>query len=278
MINPVLKKEMKVRARSWKNTGMITLYAFVLVFSATVIFKIAEASAIYSGGFSPEILQALYITCAICQIFLIGLLVPATTASSISGEKQRRTFDLLICNRLSSKSIVIGKLFASLLQTFMLLILALPVLSCLFMFGGLEFIDLFKLMTFYTTTAILLGSIGLFCSSIFKTTVPSIVVSYVIIFLLTFGMLILMGVFYQVFEFEFLKPIFGSMLFLNPGTGLSAILSKQLGESFIFTKMFFDVDMSANTVLIVNMLCELFMAGIFSILTARRIDPLRKCK
>lgn len=278
MINPVLKKEMKVRARSWKNAGMITLYSLVLVFAAIVIFKTAELNFEYSGGFSPEILQALYITCAICQIFLIGLLVPATTASAISGEKQRGTFDLLICNRLSSKSIIIGKLFASLLQTFMLLILALPVLSCLFMFGGVGFLDLVKLTVFYTTTAILLGSIGLFCSSHFKTTVASIVVSYIIIFILTIGMLIIMGIFYELFDLKMLENIFTAILFLNPGTGLSAILSKQIGESFVFTNMMFSMDLDADIVLVINMICELVMAAIFSLLAARKINPLRKGK
>lgn len=275
MINPVLKKEIKVRARNWKNAGMITLYALVLVFAAVVVFKTAEFDFGYRGGFSPEILQGLYITCAIIQIFLIGLLVPATTASAISGERQRRTFDLLICNRASNRTIILGKLMASLLQTFMLLILALPILSCLFMFGGISVTNLFKLTIFFMVTSVLLGSIGLFCSTQFKSTVPSIVVSYVIIFILSFGMLILIAIGYELFDFDRFKNLNAIFLVFNPGTGLSAILSEQMGSSFNFINAIADLDWSANFTLVINLFAELILSGFFIWAATKNINPFK---
>ncbi|MCT4661231.1 MAG: ABC transporter permease [Tissierellales bacterium] len=275
MINPVLKKEIKVRARNWKNAGMITLYALVLVFAAVVVFKTAEFDFGYRGGFSPEVLQGLYITCAIIQIFLIGLLVPATTASAISGEKQRRTFDLLICNRASNRTIILGKLMASLLQTFMLLILALPILSCLFMFGGISVTNLFKLTIFFMVTSVLLGSIGLFCSTQFKSTVPSIVVSYVIIFILSFGMLILIAIGYELFDFNEFKNLHAVFLIFNPGTGLSAILSEQMGSSFNFINAITDLDWSANFTLVMNLFAELILSGFFIWAATKNINPFK---
>lgn len=275
MINPVLKKEMKVRARNWKNAGMLTLYALVLVFAAVVVFKTAEFASMDRGGFSPEILRGLYITCAIIQIFLIGLLVPATTASAISGEKQRQTFDLLICNKASNNTIIFGKLMASLLQTFMLLLLALPIFSCLFMFGGISVINLFKLTLFFMVTSIMLGSIGLFCSTKFRSTVPSIVVSYIIIFALSFGMLIFIAVGFELFEFEKIQNYLAAILVFNPGTGLSAILSEQMGETFNFINAITDLEWSADFVLGINICAELILSAIFIKAAANSINPFK---
>lgn len=276
MINPVFKKEILSKGRSWKNTAMITLYSTVIVFCAIVAFKIIEQETFYGYGFSPSTFQGLYITVSVIQIFLIGLLVPASTASSINGEKQRRTFDILICTKLKPLKIIQGKLLATIFQTVILLTLALPVFSCLFLFGGVEVLDLVKLMVFFVMTAVLVGSIGIYCSTSFKKSSVAIVISYLIIFALTFGMIILFLIMTEVFDIEIANSIFYVLFHFNPGTGLSAILSPQMGKSFIFLSMIdLKVEMlDANIILALNLLAEAVLSLGFILAAARKIDPL----
>lgn len=277
MINPVFRKEILSKSRNWKNAAMITLYSAVIVFCAVVAFKIIEQESFYQYGFLPSTFENLYATVAIIQIFLIGLLVPASTASAINGEKQRRTFEILLCTKLSPLKIIFGKLSATIFQIIILLTLALPVFSCLFLFGGINIFDLIKLMIFFVATSILIGSIGIFCSSAFKKTSVSIVISYIIIFALTFGMIIMFLVSSEVFEFKMADSLFNFLFYFNPGTGLSAILSSQFGKSFMFLTMTNSnvEQLNADMVLFLNIVAQFILSAIFILFAARKIDPLK---
>ena len=128
MMNPVLRREAVTSLRGWKNFAVLTFYLGVTALGAGMV--------IYTGmfdnwdfSFDPQIMMVLYVVLAAVQMALITLTVPALTAGSISGERERQTLDLLLVTKMSSFSIVMGKLLASLAFILLLIVGTLPVLS-----------------------------------------------------------------------------------------------------------------------------------------------------
>src|ERR1043165_2461467 len=72
------------------------------------------------------------------QLTLLPFFSALSAASTISLEKDRRTFILLLMTDLRNYEIVIGKLFGSLLHIGLLLIGSIPVFALLMILGGIE--------------------------------------------------------------------------------------------------------------------------------------------
>ncbi|HKM54050.1 MAG TPA: ABC transporter permease, partial [Isosphaeraceae bacterium] len=92
-------------------------------------YSIAELASIGSRVF--EILAWL-------QGFVIVLLTPAFVAGSIAEDRQRKVLTYLLASPLTGAEILLGKLAARLINLFMLIALALPVLSIAMFLGGVE--------------------------------------------------------------------------------------------------------------------------------------------
>ncbi|WP_054870608.1 ABC transporter permease [Caloranaerobacter sp. TR13] len=277
MINPVLKKEIKTKMRTWKTPALITLYLMILSFFMFFAFIEAVNGNIYRG-FRPQFLKETYIIITIIQLILITFIVPATTASSISGEKQRKTFDILLCTRLSSLSIVVGKLAASLVQLFLLLLVSLPVLSILFLFGGISPGNILALFGFFVVTSILFGSIGLFTSAYFRKVATSTIVSYLIALFLVLGTIILTVFFYEVFDVNYnSETIFNILLYSNPFSGLSSILSYQLGNKMLMLgSLLGNPTKSVLMPLYINIVFDIVISVLLIMFTSLKINPLSR--
>jgi ABC-type transport system involved in multi-copper enzyme maturation permease subunit len=113
--NPVLAKELKVKMRNWKAAGMVAVY--LLVLALVEIFVIINIIAgMSSTSMNKEASTASYVTLAAIQFLLIAFIAPSLTSGAISGERERQTLDLLLCTKLRSRTIILGKLFSSISQ------------------------------------------------------------------------------------------------------------------------------------------------------------------
>jgi ABC-type transport system involved in multi-copper enzyme maturation permease subunit len=72
------------------------------------------------------------------ELFAVLILTPTLVAPVIADEKQRKTLHYLLASRLSSAEIVLGKLMARLLSLGVFLAIALPIISLLTLFGGVD--------------------------------------------------------------------------------------------------------------------------------------------
>ena len=190
VMNPILGKELRSRMRSWKLPLLISIYLSLLSLIALAYYWL-QSKALAYDGFNPDIGPQIYVLLATFQLLLLAFVVPALTAGVINGEKERQTFDLLLCTRLSAASIVLNKLLASVSLVILLIISSLPVFSIVYFYGGVLMTDIGRVFLIYLATAITLGVIGIFCSSFFKRTQISMVVSYLIVFFLIIGTLII---------------------------------------------------------------------------------------
>lgn len=185
MMNPVYKNEMKASVRS------IRLFLILLAFNGILaaLSFLAFAGIINQSRYFGRIsgLTNIYSTMAYIELAMFMLIIPTITAGSITGEKERKTLDLLLTSKMTSFSIILGKLEASIQMVKILAISSLPVLSIVFIFGGIRWWDLFILLLTLMITGFFLGSIGIFFSTISRRTTTATVLTYFTIIILVFG-------------------------------------------------------------------------------------------
>jgi ABC-type transport system involved in multi-copper enzyme maturation permease subunit len=190
VLNPVLDKEFRSRMRTWKSPLLISLYLGVLALITLGYYWTQQQSAFYAG-FGPEVGPQIYVTLTIFQLMLVSFVTPAFTAGVISGERERQTLDLLICTRLSATSIILNKLLASIAYILLLIISSLPFFSVVYFFGGVLLSEIGQVFLVYLMTSLTFGAIGVFCSTVFRKTQVSVVVTYVIVFFFLAGTVVI---------------------------------------------------------------------------------------
>ena len=112
------------------------------------------------------------------EVLLLMFIVPAVTASSISGERERQTLDLMLTTRMSAGQIVGGKLLSALSTLLLLILSSFPAVAMVFVYGGITWADAFSLILCYVTVAFFAGSIGICFSAALKRSTISTVVTY----------------------------------------------------------------------------------------------------
>lgn len=195
-LNPIYKKELKQSARMKNTAIMLFFYNFLLalfgLFALYLIFSGNEAKGTrvqYS-----DILKIYGIIIGI-EFILVLVIIPAMTAGTISGEREKQTLDILLTTRVSTLQIVGGKLGASISMMLLLAFSSLPIVSIVFSIGGVTLFDLAEFMALISVTAIYIGSIGIFFSALCKKTTAATVSSYIMVLFVTGGLaLILIGV------------------------------------------------------------------------------------
>lgn len=234
--NPVLASELKIRMRSWRTVLMVVGYLAIMLAIAYLSLTANMRTMLRYGGvnISSNLGSQLYMILAFIQFMLIIILIPAQTAGAISGEREKQTLDLLLCTPLSSLSIVLGKMLSSMSFVLLLTIASIPLLSLVFLFGGIAPMDIVTLFAFYLITAFAVGSIGIFCSVLFKKTSTATVVAYIVIFAL--GIITLLLGTYMMSEFLGRNPNFSGVyipfpFYLNPAVGLFDLLGQQSGST-----------------------------------------------
>lgn len=185
-VNPVYKKELKISVRTARMSLIIFGYNLVLALIGLLAFYFAFNYGNYNISDYSEILK-IYIFLAGIEFALVLFVVPAFTSNAISGEREKQTLEILLTTRLNPEKIIWGKLMSSISSTLLLVFSSLPILSIVFSVGGIQLLDLIALMAFCLVTAVFIGSIGIFFSTMFKRTVPSTIFTYGSIILLIAG-------------------------------------------------------------------------------------------
>ncbi|MBV8488620.1 MAG: ABC transporter permease [Planctomycetaceae bacterium] len=142
---PVFFYELRTVARRRRSyalrtaLGLFLLYLLVAPWSSWRFYRTPQNE---HGEYSIAELAALgshlFTTVAWLQGFVIVLLTPAFVAGSIAEDRQRKVLTYLLASPLSGAEILLGKLAARLINLFMLITLALPVLSIAMFLGGVE--------------------------------------------------------------------------------------------------------------------------------------------
>ncbi|HCJ79397.1 MAG TPA: hypothetical protein DHV84_05330 [Desulfotomaculum sp.] len=188
---PMLGKEMRGRSRGWRSPVMLTFYLGIL--SAGVILFL-WLSFERMNFIMPQIGLILYSLFIFGLIMLISFIAPAIAASAISGERERRTYDLLMVTKASLTGIVLGKWLASVIYLLFLAVTALPIFAVVFLFGGVPLATLGLAFVVCLAVGLGYGALGLALSAILKRTQAATIISLIVVFILIFGVPVLTGI------------------------------------------------------------------------------------
>jgi ABC-2 type transport system permease protein len=175
----LLTKELRLRLRRERFVWLLIIYLLVM---GLLGFGFLQRANVLSGGYQGYLLSQigaqLYALLSFIQLFLIVFIAPAFTATAINGEKERQTFDLLLCSKLSAFSLLAGKLIAGLVNVSLLIAASIPLFSLVFFFGGVSPLQVLITLVIFITTAIVAGTFSLFCSTLIHRSTASTAVAY----------------------------------------------------------------------------------------------------
>jgi hypothetical protein len=129
------------------------------------------------------------VTILALETLLILLLAPALASGAISMEREKQTLELLITTPVSTLGMVVGKLLSSLAFVFLLVLASLPLMSLVFILGGVAPEDVLRAYLLLLVIGISAGSVGLFMSALVKRTQIATALAYLVGFVLTLGTL-----------------------------------------------------------------------------------------
>lgn len=238
-INPVYKREMTLSSRSVKLSIIVLAFNVLLAAAALLSMFLMLEDVKMTSEIRYSSFMELYVMVASIEFLLIALIIPSMTAGSISGEREKQTLDLMLTTKMKPADIVFGKLISSFDTIFMLVISSFPILSLVFIYGGVKLYDLFVLLLLFYSTAIFVGSLSIWLSAVFKRTSVATVLSYVLLVLIMGGTIgINMAAYYiQSMRYSELTNQAGYnvgkliyVMVLNPGLTFYGLINKQAGN------------------------------------------------
>ena len=188
--NPIVRKELRGRMRGWRAVAVLTAHLTLLsCFASLIYFGVAQsANTVDVSPVGQEMGQVLFYSTYMLLLMLVVFLSPAFTAGTLSGERERKTLDLLITTLLPTRALILGKLASALAYMLLLILAALPIQSLALMFGGITLAEVLVGTLILIATALAAGSIGLFVSALMRSTLASTALTYAAILLTTLGL------------------------------------------------------------------------------------------
>jgi len=186
--NPVMIKELRGRMRGRRAFVVLTIYAGLLSAFASAIYLLYASSADNLSGPPGQLVgKIVFGGLVITELLLVCFVTPALTASAISGERERQTFDLLRTTLLPARSLILGKLLSALSYIVLLIVAGVPLQSLAFFLGGVVPEEVILSVVLLLVTALMFATAGLFFSALSRTTLGSTVLSYAFVLFSTAG-------------------------------------------------------------------------------------------
>jgi ABC-type transport system involved in multi-copper enzyme maturation permease subunit len=184
--NPVLQRELLVNLRMRR--AFVLLFCYNALLGAMVYYAWPRHDQIDITN--PEASKRLVNLFFLGQYLLSSLMAPSFAAAAITGEKERKTYEMLLASPMRPGAIVLGKLLASLAHLTLLIFSSLPIVMLCLPLGGTSPYEVLAVYFAIVLSTITFGLISLACSSYFKRTAAALVVSYLVILpLALFGLL-----------------------------------------------------------------------------------------
>lgn len=192
LANPILRRELLDRLRSWKT--MAAIFAVALVSCLLVLLRWptdATVDVVSQGA------TLVFRPLAFAMTLAVMMLVPAFPATSLVGERRNGTLALLLNSPLSAWQIYLGKLVSNVILALVLISVSLPAIGACFAMGGISLVDhIGPLLLVLLAMALQYSAVGLWISVRATSTDASLRTTYVAILVLavlSVGPLVLTG-------------------------------------------------------------------------------------
>lgn len=277
-INPVLKNETKLAVRSFKFTLIIFFYVALLAAGALFIFY-ANFGHANVDGINLESIVFFYTGMAIIQAILLMFIVPSLTATAICAEREKQTLEVLLSTKMSTLSIISGKLLASISRVIVLIICTMPVYSIVFLVGGVNLVNILELCLFFIVTTIFVGALGVCVSTFVKTSRVATAVTYGITLAVYLGIMIVTVIVVNYSRSAGNPTVeIPRFAYLSPTFGFISLLANQIGD-VNYVVNFFGRSVngdSFNYGSIISIVIQLVISVMSVLLASYKLNPLNK--
>ncbi|MDR3232582.1 MAG: ABC transporter permease subunit [Planctomycetaceae bacterium] len=160
-IGPVFAREMTIAPRRDWTYILRSVYAgLLLLLVSTAWLVVSGTQLITDPGDFARFGTMLFQFLAPVQLILAVFFALTLAAAAAGQEKEKGTLTLLLMTRMTNSELVLGKLFASLLNILMMLAVSIPVFMVIAVLGGVSYYQIVRvlLVTFFSMLAC--GSLG----------------------------------------------------------------------------------------------------------------------
>jgi len=112
------------------------------------------------------------------QFALISLMTPSFASGAIAGEKERKTYEMLLASPMGPGAVVLGKLVASLCHLGVLLVATLPIVMLCVPLGGVSPYEVLATYVAMAAAVVAFGMISIASSAYFTRSAAALIVSY----------------------------------------------------------------------------------------------------
>ena len=268
MMNPIYEREQRRTARNSRYSLLLLILNTVLVTAALLSMAVALREAGNTGELQYAVFLKFFRALAWMEFAVLAVLMPARTAGSISGERERGTLDLLRSTQMKSMDLVLGNLFSELSSMMVLLVSAAPVFAAVLLYGGVQLTGLLFLFLSCVALTLLVGSAGMFFSSRAALSRTAAAETYALLVLILFAP----------YGLDFLLRGLGGaalskwVLFLSPLTVYSAVLSVISGGALFPAALYTDIAVSAQLIAGCGIAMELLLSLLLLVLAEKALS------
>ncbi|MCM1282019.1 MAG: ABC transporter permease [Muribaculaceae bacterium] len=290
-MNPIVKKDIRVQSRSMRICWSVFAYEAIMALVFFIAMLVLKENSRYSVNNIYNGIIGLYPVLGVTQLIILGVVVPVRTASSISGEKERQTFDIMMTTSMTPFSIILGKAMTAVVQDIFFVAASMPVMALAFVIGGLPWSYLFWFLGVALLVSLFSASIGILCSSLCKKSITAVIMSYGIYVVFFLGTLLPIGIvqyMYMVFGYASSMSTENSLsyiaLLLNPAVYLlEFFVGVMTGESMVGSlvslsttkKGIMTFVTSGHWWMILSTILFVAVSFLFLWLASKRINPIK---
>ena len=187
-VNPVLARELTERMRGLRATVMLSAYLGVLGLVVVLVYRSESVTGRGFGGAPVTELatagEGIFEWTLLFAMLLVLFLVPGFTAGAVAGERERQTLVPMQVSLLRPRSIVLGKIGASVAFTLLLVLATLPLLTVAYLIGGVTLSDILQGTGMVMFTAVAIAALSVACSTFMRRVQTATVLSYGVVLLL----------------------------------------------------------------------------------------------
>jgi ABC-type transport system involved in multi-copper enzyme maturation permease subunit len=160
-IGPVFTRELAIAPRRDWTYLIRSVYAgLLLLLVVTAWLVVSGTQLITDPGDFARFGAMLFQFLAPVQLVLSIFFAATLAAGAVGQEKERGTLLLLLLTRMSNSELVLGKLFASLLNILMMLAVSIPVFMAVAMLGGVSYYQIVRVLLVTLFSMLACGSLG----------------------------------------------------------------------------------------------------------------------
>lgn len=220
---PILLKEFRGYIRGYRAAVVLSIYLGLLLLALWWLYdsitgQVAQGSPLLSA----QIGQLLFIGLALAAQALTVFLAPAMTVNAISSEYENATIDVLLTTPLESWQVVLSKLLVGLAFMLLLLICSLPLFSVVVLFGGVELLDIGRVLITLLITAVVGCLLGLFCSAVTRQTYTATILCYALLIAVIGGSFFAANL-WSIMHSQTAAP--PTYVFVNPLSAMASVLA-----------------------------------------------------